>query len=60
MLIGIMYFKVLSSENLRGSKLGSNERFWFTNVVLGIIFTFYWDTMLDFAKNMVPSVQHKR
>jgi hypothetical protein len=31
---------LLSSENLQGSKLGSNDRFWFIVVMLGIIFKF--------------------
>jgi hypothetical protein len=32
--------KVLSSENQQGSKLGSNDRYWFSVVVLDIIFNF--------------------
>ncbi len=32
--------KVLSSENQEGSKLGSNNSYWFSVVVLGIIFNF--------------------
>jgi hypothetical protein len=30
----------LFSENLQGSKLGSNDRFWFSVLMLGIIFKF--------------------
>jgi hypothetical protein len=39
--------------------LGSNDRYCLSVVVLGIIFNFYKDTILDSFKNVWPPLKHK-
>jgi hypothetical protein len=56
----LRFIKVLSCENVQGSKLFSDDRYCFCIVVLGSIFHFEKDTILDSFKNILPPLQQKK
>jgi hypothetical protein len=48
------------SGQILESKLGSNDRYWFSVVVPGLIFNFLRDIILDSVKNVLPPGKLKK
>jgi hypothetical protein len=59
LLLHVNYLTILSSETSQGLKLGSSDRYWFNVVVLGIMFNFYRDAILDSFKTFAAAKAQK-